>query len=172
MYWAWYVMLYCAWSSFLQNWDRRIINKIYYYYCWKLLSPLQSSRSFQYVIRLISSVNWMPLRTMASYRLTAIRLLHYLRNLMWCTAVHRKCFIKPRNWFFDDSNNYVCELSEVQSRRDDLSSHLIGQLLSLRSATGKVSREYLFVLCKRVGSVQSQSKINKQINNWLWITYQ
>ena len=24
--------LYCAWSSFLQNWDRRIINKIYYYY--------------------------------------------------------------------------------------------------------------------------------------------
>ena len=34
MYWAWYVKLYCAWSSFLQNWDRRIINKIYYYYCW------------------------------------------------------------------------------------------------------------------------------------------
>ena len=24
--------LYCAWGSFLQNWDRRIINKIYYYY--------------------------------------------------------------------------------------------------------------------------------------------
>ena len=24
--------LYCAWSSFLQNWDRRIINKSYYYY--------------------------------------------------------------------------------------------------------------------------------------------
>ena len=24
--------LYCAWSSFLQNWDRRIINKIYYCY--------------------------------------------------------------------------------------------------------------------------------------------
>ena len=24
--------LYCAWSSFLQNWDRRIINKMYYYY--------------------------------------------------------------------------------------------------------------------------------------------
>ena len=24
--------LYCAWSSFLQNWDRRIINKIYYHY--------------------------------------------------------------------------------------------------------------------------------------------
>ena len=23
--------LYCAWSSVLQNWDRRIINKIYYY---------------------------------------------------------------------------------------------------------------------------------------------
>ena len=23
--------LYCAWSSFLQNWDRRIINKSYYY---------------------------------------------------------------------------------------------------------------------------------------------
>ena len=32
MYWAWYVKLYCAWSSFLQNWDRRIINKMYYYY--------------------------------------------------------------------------------------------------------------------------------------------
>ena len=30
-YWAWYVKLYCAWSSFLQNWDRCIINKIYYY---------------------------------------------------------------------------------------------------------------------------------------------
>ena len=26
------MMLYCAWSSFLQNWDRRIINKMYYYY--------------------------------------------------------------------------------------------------------------------------------------------
>ena len=24
--------LYCAWSSFLQNWDRRIINTVYYYY--------------------------------------------------------------------------------------------------------------------------------------------
>ena len=24
--------LHCAWNSFLQNWDRRIINKIYYYY--------------------------------------------------------------------------------------------------------------------------------------------
>ena len=24
--------LYCAWSSFLQNCDRRIINQIYYYY--------------------------------------------------------------------------------------------------------------------------------------------
>ena len=32
MYWAWCVKLYCAWSSFLQNWDRRIINKIYYCY--------------------------------------------------------------------------------------------------------------------------------------------
>ena len=32
MYWAWYVKLYCAWSSFSQNWGRRIINKIYYYY--------------------------------------------------------------------------------------------------------------------------------------------
>ena len=32
IYWAWYVKLYCAWSLFLQNWDMRIINKIYYYY--------------------------------------------------------------------------------------------------------------------------------------------
>ena len=24
--------LYCAWSPFLENWDRRIINKIDYYY--------------------------------------------------------------------------------------------------------------------------------------------
>ena len=31
MYWAWYVKLYCAWILFLQNWDRRIINKIDYY---------------------------------------------------------------------------------------------------------------------------------------------
>ena len=29
MYWAWYVKLYYAWSSFLQSWDRRIINTIY-----------------------------------------------------------------------------------------------------------------------------------------------
>ena len=32
MCWVWYVKLYCAWSSFLQNWDRRIINTIYCYY--------------------------------------------------------------------------------------------------------------------------------------------
>ena len=31
--------LYCAWSSFLQNWDRRIINKIYYYYCREIRWP-------------------------------------------------------------------------------------------------------------------------------------
>ena len=29
--------LYCAWSSFLQNWDRRIINKKKYYYSYELI---------------------------------------------------------------------------------------------------------------------------------------
>ena len=32
-------VLYCAWSSFLQNWDRRIINKIYFIIYYYYYSP-------------------------------------------------------------------------------------------------------------------------------------
>ena len=41
MYEVWYVKLYCAWSSFLQKCDRRILNKTYYYYLWPALAVVK-----------------------------------------------------------------------------------------------------------------------------------
>ena len=38
--------LYCAWSSFLHNWHRRIINKIYYYYFAPVLVTVDCFRNF------------------------------------------------------------------------------------------------------------------------------
>ena len=41
MYEVWYVKLYCAWSSFFQKCDRRILNKTYYYCLWPALAVVK-----------------------------------------------------------------------------------------------------------------------------------
>ena len=98
-YWVWYAKLYCAWRSFLQNWDRRMVNKLYYYYyegharMWMLFKIPQNRRHFflsfylTLLLPCLPHLTWKTINKSAKLETTKVKLFCPLCMSPWKDSI-------------------------------------------------------------------------------------